>query len=745
MRNPNGFIRPGYDPLQVADAPTAVTPTAGSEAASVDFTSPSNVGGAAVSEYYAVVQPGNITATSVTPPVAVSGLTNGTEYTTKVWANNSYGPSPYSAESSGFTPAPPNVEDVFSTYLYTGTGSTQTITNGIDLAGEGGLVWNKGRSVASNHDLIDTVRGVDQALFSNTTGATNTAPAGTGITSFNSNGFTFGTTNYTGMNQSGETSVTWSFRKSPKFFDIVTYTGNGVAGRTVAHNLESEPGMVIVKCTSAVSSWQVFHTGAPTGSLVLNSTAALDTVSAQYYFGNNTNIVAPTASNFTVGGTYAGTQVNQSGATYVAYLFAHDAGGFGDDGEQNVISCGSFNTDGSAYANVNLGYEPQMVMVKRTDGVGNWRIQDNMRGMATYGGQIANLYPNLADAEGSGTGGSHPTATGFESTGLGVSQTYIYIAIRRPMKTPESGTEVFNALTRTGTDATAQVTGVGFAPDLVNVLKRQGGTRLFSDRLRGRAVSLLSTSTNAETTSVNAGNDIVSYNMDGITLGPNWNIDVNSSAEPYVNYFLKRAPGFFDEVCYTGNGGNMTISHNLGVVPTLMIVKGRNATAGGQWKVYDVFDGNDNYMALNTTAATASGYGAYWNTTTPTSTVFYVGSNNTTNTGTYVAYLFATLAGVSKVGSYTGTGTTLQIDCGFSAGARFILIKRTDSTGDWYVWDSVRGIAAGNDPYLLLNSTAAEVTSTDYIDPLSSGFTVTSNASSTVNVSTGTYIFLAIA
>ncbi|MBG7617692.1 MAG: hypothetical protein IZT57_04915, partial [Chloroflexi bacterium] len=110
-----------------------------------------------------------------------------------------------------------------------------------------------------------------------------------------------------------------------------------------------------------------------------------------------------------------------------------------------------------------------------------------------------------------------------------------------------------------------------------------------------------------------------------------------------------------------------------------------------------------------------------------------------------IAYLFASLAGVSKVGSYTGTGSDLNVDCGFSAGARFILIKRTDSSGDWYVWDSVRGITAGNDPYLLLNSTAAEVTNTDYIDPLSSGFTVTSSASSTVNVSSGTYIFLAIA
>jgi hypothetical protein len=104
---------------------------------------------------------------------------------------------------------------------------------------------------------------------------------------------------------------------------------------------------------------------------------------------------------------------------------------------------------------------------------------------------------------------------------------------------------------------------------------------------------------------------------------------------------------------------------------------------------------------------------------TPTSSSFSVqGGSVLKQSGTYIAYLFATCPGVSKVGSYTGTGTTLNIDCGFAAGARFVLIKRTDSTGDWYVWDTARGIVSGNDPYLLLNSTAAEVTSTDYIDPL---------------------------
>jgi hypothetical protein len=112
---------------------------------------------------------------------------------------------------------------------------------------------------------------------------------------------------------------------------------------------------------------------------------------------------------------------------------------------------------------------------------------------------------------------------------------------------------------------------------------------------------------------------------------------------------------------------------------------------------------------------------------------------------TYVAYLFATLAGVSKVGTYTGNGTSQTIACGFSAGARFILIKRTNAVGDWYVWDTVRGIITADDPHLSLNTTVAEVTTDDSIDPDSSGFIVNQLAATNINVSAATYIFLAIA
>jgi hypothetical protein len=207
---------------------------------------------------------------------------------------------------------------------------------------------------------------------------------------------------------------------------------------------------------------------------------------------------------------------------------------------------------------------------------------------------------------------------------------------------------------------------------------------------------------------------------------------------------FKRAPGFFDEVCYTGTGANTTQTHNLGVVPELIIVKRRDTT--GAWDSYSSALANTEYIVLNTTAAKATG-ATRWNSTTPTSSVFSIGTSTTTNAsgGTYIAYLFATCVGVSKVGTYTGNGTTQTIDCGITAGARFVLIKRTDSTGDWYVYDTARGMTVLTDPYLLLNSTAAEVATLGSVTTVATGFALNSTILAAINVNAGTYLFLAIA
>ena len=147
------------------------------------------------------------------------------------------------------------IEDVFSTYLYTGNGSTQTITNGIDLAGKGGMVWFKSRTnAAANHLLYDTNRGATAALFPNLTNATQTTS--TGLTAFGPSGFDIGSS--LGLNESAAAIASWTFRKAPKFFDVVTYTGTGTA-HNIAHSLGVVPGCIIVKRTDTTGNWPVYH------------------------------------------------------------------------------------------------------------------------------------------------------------------------------------------------------------------------------------------------------------------------------------------------------------------------------------------------------------------------------------------------------------------------------------------------------------------------------------------------------
>ena len=288
----------------------------------------------------------------------------------------------------------------------------------------------------------------------------------------------------------------------------------------------------------------------------------------------------------------------------------------------------------------------------------------------------------------------YPTAKGFfintAIVSLNDTGTYIYLAIRRPNKPPTTGTQVYNAIARTGTGAAATVTGVGFAPDLVATQDR-GGTvvGLFFDRLRGVKSYLVPRSAGAEASDTDS---LLKYSMDGISVGPDASGPggINTSALSYINWFFKRAPGVFDEVCYTGTGVAKTEAHGLGVAPELMIVKERSAA--NDWWVYNATDGNTKYTVLNTTATPVTASTA-WNNTTPTSLVFSVGTAANVNASaqTYVAYLFATCPGVSKVGSYTGNGSSQTINCGFTTGARFFLVKATSTTGSWWIFDSVRG------------------------------------------------------
>ena len=644
-------------------------------------------------------------------------------------------------------------DDLFSTSFYTGNGGTNNIVNGIDLAGEGGLVWNKDRTYGSHHSLWDTERGATK--FISTNQYNRELEYSNSLTSFNSDGFSLGS--YHIPNRTAD-YVSWAFRKAPGFFDIQTWTGNGVPGRAISHNLGSEPGMIMIKRLDASSDWVVWHrsldnSGPFYEELSLNTTAEASSSGGRF------PTTEPTDTEFYVN-QY--NPVNTTGGTYVAYIFAHDDQSFGTSGNESIIKCGSWTTDSSTgdIPDVDLGWEPQFMIWKSATTTSDWYISDSARGWLggspQGGGSFNSLKANKDSIESHASGGSLNngsgpllTSTGFVGDGAnwGANQTYIYMAIRRPHKPATSATEVFNPVTYTGTGSSFTYNN-GFPLDFVWHTHRGGSntSTWIYDRLRGTHKRLITSTANDEENA-----NFIDFDKQN-SVGVNGNASgFNSTNENYIQHVFRRSPGFFDVVTYEGTGSVTTVNHNLAAVPELIILKGRDDSYN--WSVYTQTLGRNKVLYLNEDeAASTFNAPAFWGSTDFTSTQFSLGTYwNTNRSGYgYVAYLFASQPGVSKVGSYTGTGGNFDVDCGFAAGARFVLIKRTDgsngaSVGDWYIWDSARAIVSANEPYLLLNDTAAEVTNTDYIDPLNAGFTVTSNAPAALNASGGTYLFLAIA
>jgi len=617
------------------------------------------------------------------------------------------------------------VDDVFSTFLYTGDNSvsTQTFNTGLDMSGEGGMIWFKSRSNSQVGRIIDTVRGTNESLIPS--GDNSSGGLGSNGLTFLSNGFSLGWTG--GDLDAANDYVSWSFRKAPGFFDVVTFVGNQTT-RTIAHSLGSVPGMVIIKNVSGSGNWEVFHRS--TGN---EKTLRLNLTNAQ---GGTTawNDTSPTATHFTVS---TSTDVNKTGDTFVAYIFAHDEAVFGTDEDESIIKCGSYAGNGSSGQIIDLGFEAQWLMIKSYTRGGNgygWTMVDIMRDETIF-----------ADETGTSGGGflsSSPSvrasANGFhllngDSNFNESGESYIYMAIRRPNKPPSAATEVF-AMDYGNGSSTIPTFDSGFPVDFaIHTAYASTDDKNIFARLLGTK-ALVANSTSSEYTASRAQWD----------SNVGWATDWPSAR---ISYMFKRAPGFFDVVAYTGTGSARTVNHNLSAIPELVIVKKRN-DSGTHWGVYNSFIGNTKGLNLNRDKpAESNSTSDLWNNTSPTLTNFSVNTRDTVNASNepYIAFLFATRSNISKVGNYTGTGNDVNVDCGFSSGARFVLIKRTDSDAEWFLFDTLRGIVSGNDPYLLLSTTGAQVTNTDYIDPLSSGFTVTSSAPTGLNASGGTYIFLAIA
>lgn len=309
----------------------------------------------------------------------------------------------------------PNIANLFNTTAYTGTGAARTGLGGLNFTANGGMAWIKHRTAGDQaHKIYDTVRGGGVALGSHLT--SGNAPGWE--TTFTSTGLSIGN-GFTVHNANGASYVLWSFARAARFFDVVTWAGNA-SNRTIAHSLGVAPGLILVKRTDASADWQVFHRSlANTDYLVLNSTAASASGSTRW------NSTTATDSVFSLG---TDSTVNASGGTYIAYLFAHDTASDG------VVQSGSYTGNGSVTGpTISLGWQPQWLMIKRTDTTGDWWMYDSVR--STSNPRILKLLANSLAAEDTAGEDVDFLADGIQpkTTAAGINAnggTYTYLAIR---------------------------------------------------------------------------------------------------------------------------------------------------------------------------------------------------------------------------------------------------------------------------------------------------------------------------
>ena len=624
-------------------------------------------------------------------------------------------------------------------------------------ASDGGMVWFKGRSNTGHPNIVDSIRGGTSYTFTDTTqsGTDN----GYHIKTFDAGGFTVQNSGG-GSNATGETYVGWTFKTQEKFFTQLQYTGTGSA-TTIAHDLGSTPGMIMVKNVTSgggSANWKVYHRKNNTGTNPQNYALDLNDQGDIYSSSSTWNNTAPTATVFSIG---TSNDVNQSGQTFMAYLFAHDAGGFGEDNE-SIVKCDNYTGNSNANGpTINLGWEPQYIFIKRASGGSeHWICFDTARQISdSYGGDLGadfDIETSANAVERESINWLHVTPTGFKIDSSydhvnGNTDNYVYLAIRRPdgkvgrPPTADNAQNYFqSSYSRAGTPNNKTATStLPFAPDTCIMKQPTGGSNwLIGTRQNGRSILECNTTT---------------------TLSDNqyWEWDYPRGWQSYTadnsswqTWGWKRGLSH-DVVCYEGNDtAGHQITHNMNSVPEMIWVKNRTNTYN--WGVYHVgLNGGttpENYRIFLNEPNQESADSGYWNNTAPTKTTVTLGNGAVVNQNNYafVMYLFASIDGVSKCGYYTGTGATGNvITTGFRP--RFIIIKRTDGenglNSSWYQLDTARGINAatgmgvGQDLWLRMNNNAS-----NQADPLlslqSTGFTIT-DTGDFVNGSSMKYIYYA--
>ena len=663
------------------------------------------------------------------------------------------------------------------TYAYDGTATNVTYQEATNFSPD--LVWVKHRNhpTAHSHNLADSVRGATKLLYSNTTDAEETIT--NSITSFDSNGFTIGNSaavngspynyaawcfnagtdaaasNTDGVTSGSVTAVTSTVKADTEAgFSICEFTTPSSGKPSWGHGLSQAPELIIVKNAENTGSWFIWSPSIlGQKELRLNTTAAATSYSPDFISADSSKIDLGSGS-FNIGVS----------SRHINYNF-HSV-----DGIQKVGSYTSDGSDGDVFVETN--FEPAFLMIKNAGSAHDWVIFDNKRDTANL--RDSKLSPNTSGAEYSATSiGVDFTSDGFVIRGTDdaindATDTFIYLAIAAdPDTTTPTVENSFDVVTYTGNGGTQSI-DVDFKPDLVWIKNRNNSSNsthdhsLF-DSIRGN-YRVRSNSTGAENdySSHFGGIDANGFTVtSGLALNDTsgtyvawcWKAGSHDDNLPQINtegsidsvVSVNDAAGF-SIVKYTGNGTTgATVGHGMSSTPQMMISK-RTDTADN-WNVYTEPTGNTGILYLNLSDAFTTVSNRF-NNTSPTSEVFTLGNSVSINAngGEYIAYCFTSISGYQEVGSYSGTGaTTNKITTGFKP--RFLLVKQTNTTRNWYIIDSTRNPSDPRNLLLIPNDSATEFAGSGdvYCDFLSDGFEWTSSAGDAVNQSGGTYIYLAIA
>ena len=585
--------------------------------------------------------------------------------------------------------------------------------------------WQNNGANATNSWILEYV-GSDLRFYYLTNGATSTAHKSLGNVSLNQ-------WHHFAFCKSGSSTRLFVDGTQVLTFDIGTMQ-NGTGEFTIGGDVAGDGHFKGQISNVRITKGQALYT-----SSFKVATEPLTTTS-QGATASNVKLLCCNNSSPTGSTVTPGTITNNNGSEARTDSPFDDPAGFvfGENEDQNVIKCGSY-IGNSGTQEIDIGWEPQWVLVKRTDAGGyGWMIADSMRGIQSYGGAGSAAY---LEAQGNGSEivmgsnarlGISPKGIYFESVSSGISNyngaTYFYMAIRRPDgyvgKPAEAGTDVFHMLNGTQTNSPPWFKPTDFDVDFA-FTRNTGISDDFptGSRLTGKS-RMYTNYTNAASDN---GNFLWDYSR-------GWN-GYTGSESGYQAWMFKRHAGM-DVVTYHGTGATAEFAHSLNQTPEMVIIKPK--TQNITWTVFHSgLSANTKKLELDSTAS-ESNSGFTWS---PTSTHFNVNNYWEYNRADYpyLALLFSSVTGISKVGSYTGTGSDQTITTGFQP--RFVFIKRADSGENGFVLDTTRGWGSGNDNYLIVESTAAQA-SADFGNPVSTGFFVKGTSSGT-NTNNVNYVYYA--